>query len=31
VSPAFDTIVKLLIALDIQLIAKPAMRETVKP
>jgi probable addiction module antidote protein len=31
VSPAFDTIIKLLIALDIQLIAKPALRETVKP
>jgi probable addiction module antidote protein len=30
-SPAFDTIVKLLIALDIQLIAKPAARETAKP
>jgi probable addiction module antidote protein len=29
-SPAFDTVVKLLIALDIQLIAKPAVRETAK-
>jgi probable addiction module antidote protein len=25
-SPAFDTVVKLLIALDVQLVAKPAMR-----
>jgi probable addiction module antidote protein len=30
-SPAFDTIIKLLIALDIQLIAKPVVRETAKP
>jgi probable addiction module antidote protein len=30
-SPSFDAIMKLLIALDIQLIAKPAVRETVKP
>jgi probable addiction module antidote protein len=30
-SPAFDTIIKLLIALDIQLIAKPAVREPAKP
>src|ERR1700680_1208181 len=31
VSPAFDTIMKLLIALDIQLIAKPAARQAIKP
>jgi probable addiction module antidote protein len=30
-NPSFDAIMKLLIALDIQLIAKPAVRETVKP
>jgi probable addiction module antidote protein len=31
VSPPFDTVVKLLIALDIQLIAKPATRREARP